>query len=157
MTVGTPLLNKPSPYNKAQSGVDIYFSGAGTTVKNKNYTIYKTELPLNATSVTNATDSQVTDANFDLYRDNVEKGTLSNDTVEYISSNYTVGTYYFNSTFKGNENYTSFTRDPTVTVKSGAGLLIRWQVPNRGEEIYKAKKKIHNMVLKKLEHFPLDG
>lgn len=102
--------------NKAPVNVDIYFSGNGTTIINNNYIIgFGKEL--NVTACTNITKTeQILSTNFKLYKDNTEVGTLlPNKCIEYLAT-LPVGHYYFNASFLGNENYTTFTRDPSVDV-----------------------------------------
>jgi len=102
--------------NKAPVNVDIYFSGNGTTVKNQDYWI-REDMELNVTACTNISKTwQISSNNFKLWRNGTEVGSIySNKCITYLAY-LSPGTYYFNSSFLGNQNYTSFTRDPYVYV-----------------------------------------
>ncbi|MFW6015739.1 MAG: hypothetical protein ACOCRK_04830 [bacterium] len=119
--------------NKADVNIDIYFSNETTTVKNDNLTIgYGKEL--NVTSRINITKiNQINNSLFDLYKNNSNIGSLNNNYIEYLTNNLSIGKHYFNSTWDGNENYTSATRDPTVTVKNNPPNQPKLNYPEDGQ------------------------
>jgi len=96
--------------NKGGVNIDIYFTNSTNTVTNSNMTMWWDE-ELNATATINITEQNT----FYLYQDGTQVGTQTGAKVEYYKK-LKPGTYYFNSTYPGNENYTSFTRDPYVKV-----------------------------------------
>jgi len=99
---------------KAPVNIDIYFSNKTTTVKNQNITVWPST-EFNATAKINITaTNQITDSLYNLSKNGTEVGTLLGDKIEYLSRLKPGKKYYFNSTWAGNENYTSFTRDPYV-------------------------------------------
>jgi parallel beta-helix repeat protein len=96
--------------NKGGVNIDIYFTNSTNTITNSNMTMWWDE-ELNATATINITEQNT----FYLYQDGTQVGTQTGAKIEYYKK-LKPGTYYFNSTYPGNENYTSFTRDPYVKV-----------------------------------------
>ena len=102
--------------NKGPVNVDIYFSDGLNTVKNQKFVLgYGKEL--NVTACTNITKKeQILADNFKLWMDGTEVGSLlPNKCIGYLVK-LSPGIYYFNSSFLGNQNYSSFVRDPWVVV-----------------------------------------
>ncbi|KXB08347.1 hypothetical protein AKJ58_00120 [candidate division MSBL1 archaeon SCGC-AAA385D11] len=95
---------------KGGVNIDLYFSNKTSTVKNQNITVWPST-EFNATAVINITKAG--QDTFSLYQDGVSKGTQTDDTIEYLT-HLSPGQHYFNASYPGNENYTSFTRDPYV-------------------------------------------